>query len=225
MVEVVFARAPIYDGPFDTGKSMRVGILVECGLNGPEDVLCRRVCELLRVHMGITFEIDIVPMDDKANLIQGCGDATAALFASGCDRVVILWDERPAWPETGRRLCWHNDRQDILASLGRAGVQDREVHLVCIERELESWLLFDERMLSSVLSTVAHPVRIDRQRNPDRMSNPKGRMIDLFRQHRRGRYNDIQHAAAFARCLQDLTHLRRCATFRRFAERVTGRTI
>jgi hypothetical protein len=203
----------------------RVGILVECGRQGLEAVVCRRLCALLREHTGVRFEDDIVPMDNKRNLIQACGRATAALFNSGCRRVVILWDERPAWPRAGERLCWHNDRQDILANLRQARVADRPVHLVCIEREFESWLLFDDRMLSSVLSTTAHPIRVGRQRSPHTAPNPKGTMIGLFRQHRGWRYVDVQHAPAFARCLEDLTHLRRCATFRRFAERVTGQTL
>lgn len=203
----------------------RVGILVECGPQGLETIVCRRLCTLLRKHTGLSFEEDIVPMDTKRNLIQGCGEVTARLFASGHHRVVILWDERPAWPRVGERLCWHNDRQDILANLQRARVADRPVHLVCIEREFESWLLFDHSMLSSVLSTGEHPVRVGRQGNPHRMANPKGTMSSLFKQHRGWRYVDVQHAAAFARCLQDLSHLRRCATFCRFAERVTGRPL
>ncbi len=203
----------------------RVGILVECGPQGLEVVVCHRLCELLRAHTGVHFEEDIVSMNSKRELIQTCGAATATLFASGFHRVVILWDERPAWPTASERLCWHNDRQDILSNVQQAGVADRPVHLVCIEREFESWLLFDHPMLSSVLSTSAHPVNVARQGNPDRMPNPKGKMTSLFRQHRGWRYVDIQHAAAFARCLQDLTHLRRCATFCRFAERVTGRAL
>ncbi|MGO8744473.1 MAG: hypothetical protein ACLQNE_00655 [Thermoguttaceae bacterium] len=204
---------------------MKVGILVECGRQGLEDVLCRRICALLREQTGVAFEIDIVPMDDKKNLIRNCGAATARLFDDGCDRVVILWDQRPAWPKKGEALCWHNDKQDILASLRQSHVTDLPVHLVCIEREFESWLLFDERMLSRVLSSDAHPVRIGQQRNPDRMPNPKAAMTSLFERQRGWRYVDVQYAAGFARCLKDLTRLRRCATFRRFAERVLGRAI
>lgn len=201
---------------------MKVGVLVECGRQGLEDVVCRRIFALLREHTGVDFEFDIVPMDNKARLIQECGTAASLLLANGCDRVVILWDERPAWPKAGEKLCWHNDRQDILANLDHAQVDQAFVHLVCIEREFESWLLYDERMLSRLLSTDAHPVRVGRQRNPDRMPNPKGTMTSLFRQHRGWRYVDVQHAPDFARCLENLARLRRCATFRRFAERVTG---
>jgi hypothetical protein len=103
----------------------KVGILVECGRRGLEDVVCRRLCTLLREHTGLDFEDDIVTMDNKRNLIQTCGAVTAALFASGCDRVVILWDERPAWPKAGERLCWHNE---LAAGQGRRSTRASGLH-------------------------------------------------------------------------------------------------
>lgn len=204
---------------------MKVGILIECGREGLEDVLVRRICDLLYTHAGEPTEIDILPMDNKGQLIRDCGAAVAGLLANGCDRVVVLWDERPAWPKIGERLCWHNDRTDILANLKRANVRQQSVSLVCIEREFESWLLYDHRMISAVLSTDAHPVRIAAQRNPHRMTNPKGTMTSLFREHRGWKYVDIQYARDFAQNLSDLARLRRCATFKRFAEKVIGRPL
>ena len=105
----------------------------------------------------------------------------------------------------------------------QAQVAENLAHLVCIEREFESWLLHDHPMLSAVLSTTEHPRGFLPQRNPHRMPNPKGTMTSLFREHRGWRYVDIQHARDFARCLQDLGRLRRCDTFRRFAQFVVGR--
>ena len=206
-------------------RALRIGILVECGPGGLEDVLCRRICALLRERTGVEFEIDIVTMSNKARLIEACGGATRNLFDGGCARVAILWDEKPAWPKLGEPLCWHNDRENIIANLRQARVADRPVHLVCIEREFESWLLFDHQMLSEVLSTSAHPARVSPQRNPHRSEDPKATMRRLFSQHRGWRYVDVQHARDFARCLRNLNSLRRCATFRRFAERVTGRPV
>lgn len=200
---------------------MRVGILVECGRDGLEDVVVRRICALLRADVGEPAEIDIVPMDNKAQLIRECGPAVVQLLGNGCDRVVILWDERPAWPRAGEQLCWHNDRQDILANLQQADVAEDSVRLVCIEREFESWLLFDRLMLSCVLSTDAHPVRARPPANPDRIANPKGAMMKLFRQHGRGRYVDVQFARRFADCLTALSRLRGCRTFRRFVQFLT----
>jgi len=204
---------------------MKVGLLVECGRQGLEAVVCTRICELLRERRDVKFEIDIVPMDNKARLIQECGTTAALLLGNGCDRVVILWDERPAWPTVGDKLCWHRDRVDILANLHEAKAQAAKVHLVCIEREFESWLLHDKRMLACMFSTVEHPIPVKPPRHPDRLPNPKGTMTRLFRKHGRGTYVDVQHAKQFTRCLADLNGLRRCDTFRRFAEKVTGRAI
>jgi hypothetical protein len=109
---------------------MKVGILVECGRMGLEDVLCRRICELLEAERGVELEVDIVPMVNKALLIQDCGTTALRLLNDGCDRVVILWDERPAWPKKDERLCWRIEREKILAELRQAGLTRRPVSLV-----------------------------------------------------------------------------------------------
>ena len=202
---------------------MRVGILVECGRDGLEDAMCRRICELIRAERKVHFEVDIVPMVNKALLVEDCGTAAQKLFHDGCDRVVILWDERPAWPKKDEELCWHNERQKMSAELRKAGVARQPVFLVCIEREFESWLLFDGRVISCVLSTPAHPIRVKPPRRPDRIKNPKGVMNSLFQKHRGWRYVDVQYARKFANCLDDLSRLRDCETFCRFELKVTGR--
>ena len=206
-------------------RAPRVGILVECGRDGLEDVLCRRICELLREHTGVEFEIDIVPMDNKARLIQDCGAVTARLL-----------DEAA----TVSSSSGTSDRPGRESVNPCAGITIDEIFLpTCVRHKSpiarciwsassvssKSWLLFDHQMLSAVLSTAAHPVRVGSQRNPDRMQNPKGTMTSLFRQHRGWRYVDVQHATEFARCLQNLNRLLRCATFRRFAEQVTGQRV
>src|SRR5205814_1442331 len=113
-----------------------------------------------------------------------------------------------AWPMLGEELCWHNERKQVLAALQGAGLHKRPVSLVCIEREFESWLLCDERMLSRVLSTDAHSVKVPRQKNPHRMKNPKSAMTTLFRKNG-SRYVDVQYAGRLAACLQDLSRLRK----------------
>jgi hypothetical protein len=200
---------------------IKVGILVECGPAGLEIPMCLRICQLLSEYCGVQLQPDIVPMDNKLRLLEECGTATRSLFAGGCERVVILWDERPSWPEMHESLCWHNERERILRELQQAGVAHQSVFLVCIEREFESWLLFDERLLSKVLLTDAHPRRIAHQRHPDRLPNPKSTMIKLFRKHGKI-YADTSYARSFATCLSDINRLKKCRTFRRFAEKLTG---
>jgi Domain of unknown function (DUF4276) len=202
----------------------RVGILVECGRDGLEVHVCRKICALLEQRTRVEIEPTIVPMNNKLSLLEGCGPVTRNLFDEGCERVVILWDERPAWPEMDNPLCWHQERARILEELRRGGIAQRPVYLVCIEREFESWLLHDHQLLAAMLSTETRRVRIPRQKNPDRMPNPKGRMMSLFKQNGKT-YVDVQYARRFADALDDLNHLLRCPTFRRFAEKLTGRPI
>jgi hypothetical protein len=202
----------------------RVGILVECGPEGLEVLVCERICALLERPPQIVIEPDILPMDNKLRLIEECGTATRSLFDRGCERVVILSDERPAWPDRKQPLCWYNERVRIREELQREGVANRPVSLVCIEREFESWLLHDHQLLSALLSRKTRPVRVPRQKHPDRIPNPKGRMEAIFDEHG-ARYVDVQYARRIADLLDDLTRLKRCATFVRFAEKITGRVL
>ncbi len=200
----------------------KIGLLVECGRDGLEAIVCRKICQLLDAEYGLQLELDIVPMDNKNNLLAGCGPVVAKLLAQGTERVIILWDERPVWHKTGEALCWHNEREQILTELGKLKVPSTQVHLVCIEREFESWLLFDDKMLEGVLSTQAHPVSVPRQSNPDRHKNPKGAMTTLIRKLSGRVYVDVQYAQRFAKYLTALNRLRKCGTFKRFEERLVG---
>ena len=153
VVEILLARAALHHGPTDQGTVMpRVGILVECGPEGLEFHVCRKICALLQRDTRIVIEPEIIPMGNKLRLIEDCAATTRSLFNRGCERVVILWDERPAWPEMKEPLCWHHERARILEGLQRANLANRPVSLVCIEREFESWLLHDHQLLSALLS-------------------------------------------------------------------------
>lgn len=202
----------------------RVGILVECGPDGLEVHVCRRICALLQRDTGVVIEPTIIPMGNNLRLIEDGAVTAQALFDGGCERVVILWDERPPWPDMKEPLCWHHERVRILEGLRQANLAARPVSLVCIEREFESWLLHDHPLLSALLSRRTRSVRVPRQKHPDRMSNPKGRMMTLFREHG-ATYVDVQYARRIAETLDDRNHLLRCPTFRRFTERVVGRAI
>jgi hypothetical protein len=201
---------------------MRVGLLVECGRTGLEAVVCRRICDLLRANHQADIDVDIVPMENKRRLIEGCGAAARALLQSGCERVVILWDERPAWPKTDDKLCWHNDRVDVLTSLNAHNVDLTKVGLVCVEREFESWLLYDHSMLSELLSRPAHKVSVPKQNRPDRNPDPKGTMTSLMRKLAGVNYVDVQFAPRFASHLVSLNKLKKCSTFKRFAMKVAN---
>src|ERR1700723_697443 len=124
------------------------------------------------------------------------------------------------WPRDGRFAGkWLRARRDplgratgvaekVLSGLHTAKVPAEVAHLVCIERELESWLLYDHKMLECVLSKPTHPVTVPKQKNPHRQKNPKALMTTLFRILGGEVYVDVQFAQRMADCLTALNRLR-----------------
>ncbi len=197
---------------------MKVGLILECGRGGPDEQVCMHF--MSRIAPGI--ELTCVTLVNKPQLMAECGAAAARLLQDGCERVVIIWDLFPPWRQPGASHCRGGDRAEIIQSLTNAGVMRPAVHLVCIEEELEAWLLSDERALRAVLSTAAHSVRVSRRRHPEAVPNPKAQLRKLFQQSRGRHYNDMVHAIKIVEAMPDLTRIRRCPSFVRFVEKVTG---
>jgi hypothetical protein len=146
-------------------------------------------------------------------------------LAEGCERVVIVWDLHPPWRSNKQKPCRKEDRESILNSLAKVGVRSSHVYLVCIEEELEAWLLADGRALSKVLSRPPRPVKIRDIKNSEQTRKPKTLLNQMFQQNSGRPYVDRIHARLIVEALPDLTRLRRCATFVRFAVKVTGRKL
>ena len=156
---------------------MKVGMIFECGPVGAD----RKVCEHLAKRIRPDLEIKSETLDNKPNLIAECGIVAAELLEDCCERVVIVWDLYPAWRERGAKPCRKKDRECIMRSLHAAEVDTEKVFLVCIEEELEAWLLADNRAISKVLSKPHRKVTIKSQRFPER-HNPKKRLRRIFNQ-------------------------------------------
>lgn len=193
---------------------MKVGMIFECGPEGAD----RKVCEHLAKQIQPDIEIESITLDNKKNLVSECGKAAARLLAGGCDRVVIMWDLYPSWREVAP--CRKEDREDIQRSLAAEEVDAKKVFLVCIEEELEAWLIADNRAIEVVLSKPHRQVRIDRERHPERVSNPKKRLMQIFRQEGKRPYNDLIDAEKIIKAMPDLERLKRVETFVRFALKV-----
>jgi len=192
---------------------MKIGFVFECGPQGAD----KQVCEYLAGKLRPSDTFVSRTLDNKANLLASAGIVAAALLEDGCERVLIVWDLRPAWPEKGLKPCRHDERLALLEALAKAGVAGKPVFLVCIEQELESWLLADEKKLSDFLSTPAHRYEAERVRAPDRVQQPKASVINHFKQGRGWRYDDKVHAVKVMRQeLPDWRKLRRSTSFQRF---------
>lgn len=157
-----------------------IGIICE-GTPGGEDeqvvrYLASRICPT-----GTTLMIR--PQSAKPNLIAQCGLVAQALFDSGCDRVLIVWDVFPRW---GRPDGAQQDIADIQLVLTQAGLNANPcLYLVPIKAELEAWLLADGSALSAVLSRPARKAKISDTKNVEDNTNPKKRLEAVFQQHGR----------------------------------------
>jgi len=197
---------------------MKVGMIFECGPDGPD----KKVCECLAKKIIPDLEVSSKTLDVKPNLLAECGPAAAILLNQGCDLVFIVWDLYPAWRQGGEKPCRHEDKEKIHQSLADAGVDVANVRTICVEEELESWLLADGRALSNFLSTDTRPVSIKDEKKPDRISNPKKQMIRVFDQNGGRVYTDTIHAIKIAEAMPDLKRIRRSGTFMYFAKKLTG---
>ncbi len=197
---------------------MKVGMIFECGPGGADKSVCLQLARRINSKIKITSRT----LDDKSKLIAECGRAAAQLLEDRCERVIIIWDLRPAWPDLKSKPCLKVERQAILDSLDGANVQSEAVYLVCIQQELEAWLLADERALKSVLSRPTHPVTVQRRRKVDQTQNPKSLLNNLFKEHRGRRYVDRIHAKQIIDAMPDLNRLQRIDSFRRFQRFLTN---
>lgn len=204
---------------------MKIGLVLECQKNGPDQQVCEYLIEQLRPGT----EVVSVTLTQKKNLIGRCGDAAALLLQETCQRVVIVWDLYPPWrPENPKseEQCRHDERAGIVRSLKEADVTSANVHLVCISEELEAWLIADNRAIEAAISrpTNSKKPRIREEKNPESVKNPKKVLMRIFRQHTRG-YQPHVHALKIVKKLPDFKKIRRCESFVRFALKATDRQL
>lgn len=120
--------------------------------------------------------------------------------------------------------CRHVERKTLLSLLAKAGVPAlAPVYLVCIEQELESWLLASDQAIAALLSTDAHAYPVSRVKNPDMVAQPKAALIKHFNQARGWRYDDKVDAIRVLKAANvDLARLRRSTSFGRFEQKLNS---
>jgi len=194
---------------------MKVGLVLECGPMGAD----KKVHTYLAKKIRNDIEIDAVTLDDKKKLLAGCGPAAKVLLKS-CARVLIIWDLYPAWRQKGEHPCRHSDRISVFASLDAAGVQRNRVALVCLNAELETWLIADDRAVKTVLAKLKapHPLGriVARPKRPESITNPKKTLEKWFKAETGRSYLDRDHAHLIAQAMPDLSRVRGLPTFDRF---------
>lgn len=197
---------------------MTLGLIFECGPQGAD----KQVCEYLARHIKPGIKISSKTLDNKDNLLRDAGKVAAQLLRDGCTCVLIVWDLRPAWPDKKHKPCRLAERAALLKRLGEAGLAaNTPVHLICIEQELESWLLANERAINALLSTDAHLYAARREKKPDAVMQPKAAMIEHFKAARNWRYDDKVDAIRVLKAAKvDLARLRCSVSFARFENKL-----
>ena len=195
-----------------------IGMVFECGAQGAD----KQVCEYLAQQLRPGIRVKSRTLDNKDNLLRDAGKVAAQLLKDGCTCVLVVWDLRPAWPDKKDKPCRAAERQTVLTRLTEAGLSaGAPVHPVCIEQELESWLLANERAISEYLSTAAHAYKASRERTPDRVAQPKAKILNHFKQARGWTYDDKVNALAVLRAVpMDLARMRRSPSFARFESKL-----
>lgn len=198
--------------------ALTIGMIFECGPQGAD----KQVCEYLARHIRPGVQIKSRTLDDKVNLLRDAGRVAAQLLKDGCACVLVVWDLRPAWPDKTLRPCRHDERQTVLTRLAEAGVPPTApVVLVCIEQELESWLLANERAISAHLSSPAHFYGVAKVKAPDAVTQPKAAMVRHFKDAKGWRYDDKVDAIRVLRAADiDMPRMRRSPSFARFEAKV-----
>ena len=195
---------------------MKVGMIFECADEGPD----LKVCALLAKR--IRPDISIVPdaLGNKRNLLAECGESAAALFAGGCEKLIIIWDLYPSFKRK-EDPCRHNDKKLIFESLDDAGVGSENVELICIEAELETWLVADYRAVRDVIRQWAPKANIGRLKQALQSKDPKEILDRLFREHAKRPYLPHRHAEQIVKAIPDMRRLNRVPSFRRFEAKLT----
>ncbi len=197
---------------------MKIGMIFESGAQGADWQVCKHLAEKLNPSLDVEY----VNHRNKPEMVSDCGKDVRLLIAQGCEKVLIVWDLYPSPHGSNQKPCRKADRDAIMQSLTYAGMEAKPVCLVCITEELEAWLLADGRALTACLSRTSHPVkRIRSSKKPDQIISPKKRLIKLFKENGRGKYNSLVDAMRIIKELPDMTHIRRSPSFKRFEEKLT----
>lgn len=194
-----------------------IGFIFECGPQGAD----KQVCEYFASQLRPGVKLISRTMDNKLKLLEGAASVAKRLLEEGCERVLIVWDLRPAWPDKKEKPCRAAERQTMLDALVKEELQDQPVYLVCVEQELESWLLADEVKLGDFLSTTTRTFQVSRVRKPDHVQQPKAAVMKHFKNARGWRYEDYVHAVKVVKNgALNLPRLRQSESFTRFEDKL-----
>jgi hypothetical protein len=205
---------------------MKLGLIFECGPEGPDVKVCIHLLKMLDEKVDYSCKA----LTNKPGLINDCGKTAKNLIElEKCTKVIVVWDLYPAWREN-KVPCRREDREAIAEAMTNAGVKTSQYEMVCIEEELEAWLISDERALRLYLEERIHPHpigKIKKIKNPDLQRLPKTWLTKLFNHvlGNRIKYVEYTDAVLIVKKIVDLKRVKNSDSFKRFAKKTVGKIL
>lgn len=175
---------------------MKIGFVLECTPKGPE----QQVFEAFVRRLQAEGEIDAVEcvyrcMVNKALLFVGAAEAVSNLLQEdSCDHVFVIWDARPPWEPVATAIDCAAEYADMQAKLTAAGLPLARISSVCIQYEIETWLISDAKAFFE----FPHAKKIPASRKPMLQASPKDAASKMKEEIGLGRYLDFNDAKILA---------------------------
>ncbi|MDR1289874.1 MAG: DUF4276 family protein [Planctomycetaceae bacterium] len=192
---------------------MKLGLILEC----PPDGTDHKVYAYVIRKLCPSLEIIVLPTgaQNKPQMIKNCGNIADLLLNSEyCDVVAIIWDLVPSW---GGRSCRKEDIEKIKSSLRDADVDLSKIKFICIEPELEGWLIVDGSALTRYKRKICSPHRVNKFKNISQSNNDNDSKKHIRKYLER--YNDIIDAIKIVELFDNFDKVaRKHTSFRRLKE-------
>jgi hypothetical protein len=201
---------------------MKLGLILECPFKGTDhqvyDYVIRKLCPSIEISVVSTGT------SNKPQMIESCGKiASMLLQIEHCDAVAIIWDLMPPWKEKrrgkqGRKPCRHEDIVKIQTNLKSANVNVSKVKLICIEPELEGWIIVDGSALTKYKEEISssRPVeKFNKVKQLNKSNDSKNRINKYLKR----KYNDVVDAIKIVKHFDNFDKVaRKHTSFRRLKE-------
>jgi hypothetical protein len=205
---------------------MKLGFVFECSPGGGDIKVFQHILKLINPAFDFTANFHHAALKSKKELEKECGKEVKRLKSIGCQKIFVVWDLFPAWKEDGKP-CRHDDKVAIIKSLTTHSLSPNDIIFLCIEKELESWLIADEQALKEFFITKNNlKDEITRVKNPDTHHDPKGLLSKYFKTYRGTRtFEPMIHTEPMLKKFTDVRNLRRSVSFKRFYFKLTGNVL
>jgi len=205
---------------------MKLGFVFECSPGGGDIKVFRHIIKLIYPTFDFGKNFHHAALKSKKELEKECGKEVKRLKGIGCQVIFVVWDLIPAWKEDGKP-CRHDDKEAIKKSLAAFNLTENEIIFLCIEKELEAWLIADEKALKEYFITKkSMKDEIVKIRYPDTHHDPKGlldKYFTLYRGHRS--FQPMIHTEPLLKHYSEVRNFRRSKSFKRFYYKLTGKQL